>query len=283
VYVKPSGFTLGLVEGHRSIVISKNELSKVHELLVELVASTQKTRSRAFSQNNRVGAEVDELATVDYAGPLRRALSRSQLDELVRDARKNVWPNLNRRPLRLGSTKEFTERFSGLGVEVRPARMPSASGLALLGFYVRKTKFLSGRPLICVNTAHHPAAVGAAFVHEMGHHLTSEIFGSQDDTPSPLMYSGYADHLQEPSELVADILVSLGIYPQTMARRMFPANGRKRLALETDGRSELLEYLAKQYGLSFDDKMSVSQKFQYLAGLLHYTRLREALRNEFDI
>ncbi|HUA32923.1 MAG TPA: hypothetical protein VMA09_04915 [Candidatus Binataceae bacterium] len=261
---------------------SKSERSKINALLVELVASKSKTR--LHRKASKIGAEVEELASLDYAGPLRRCLDRPQLNALIKDARKNVWPNLNREPLRLGSTREFSERFSGVGVEVRPARMPTSTGLALLGFYVRKTDFLSGKPLICVNTAHHPAVIGAAFVHEMGHHLTAEIFGNDDHTPS-LLYTGYSDHLNEPSELVADVLVSLGIYPQPMARKMFPQSRRstRPTNLDVNGHSAVIDYLAKQYGLSFDDKMSVSQKFQYMAGLLHYTRLREALRNEFDL
>jgi hypothetical protein len=266
---------------------SRKELSKVEALLDELVSDRKKSTGRKSSEVLKASQEVKNLANLDYAGPLRRSLGREQLSELVREARKTVWPHLNREPLRLGSTKEFSERFSGLGVEVRPAKMSSSSGLALLGFYIRKTTFLSGRPLICINTAHHPAAVGAAFVHEMGHHLTSEIFGTSEESASFLLYTGYADHLSEPSELVADILVSLGIYPQAMARKMFPAEDRRKSSEAMDPtrneRSTILEYLTSQYSLTFDNKLSVSQKLQYLAGLLHYTKLREALRDEFDI
>ena len=266
---------------------SRSELSKVQALLDELLVEREKRTGRKSQELLRAGQEVKQLAGLDYAGPLRKCLDREQLDALVKDARKTVWPHLNREPLRLGSTREFSERFSGLGVEVRPAKMPSSSGLALLGFYVRKTTFLSGRPLICVNTAHHPAAVGAAFVHEMGHHLTSEIFDSHPEPASFLLYTGYADHLHEPSELVADVLVSLGIYPQPMARKMFPQNRRRKAAENTDSAptegSAILEHLTNQYGLTFNNKLSVSQRFQYLAGLLHYTKLREALRDEFDV
>jgi hypothetical protein len=264
----------------------QKELSKVQGLLTDVVVAREKTRGRSSQEILKAGQEVKDLANLDYHGPLRKRLARVQLDELIRDARKTVWPNLNREPLRLGSTKEFTQRFSRLGIEIRPAKMSSANGLALLGFYVRKTKILSGKPLICVNTAHHPAAVGAAFVHEMGHHLTSDIFGSHDEQANFLLYTGYADHLNDPPELVADILVSLGIYPQPMARKMFNQNPGKKSS-EGDGtggnQSTVLEYLAKQYGLSFDDKLSVGLKFQYLAGLLHYTKLREALKDEFDL
>lgn len=246
---------------------------------------TTRAKGRGAQQALKAGEEVQKLATLDYVKPLRKALGRAELDELVKDARKTVWPNLNRESLRLGSTQEFSERFSVLGVEVRPAQMSSKSGLALLGFYVRKAKILSNRPLICVNTAHHPAAIGAAFVHEMGHHLTSELFGVHEESASFMMYTGYAEHLSEPSELVADILVSLGIYPQPMARKMFPESERQKEKgfVQKNGGSTILEHLAKQYGLSFDSKLPAARKFQYLAGLLHYTKLREALHDEYGI
>jgi hypothetical protein len=264
---------------------SRRDLAKVEGLMTELLAS--RAKSRGPRQLMKAGQEVKELASLDYAQPLRKCLSRVELDELIRDARKSVWPNLNRESLRLGSTVEFSKRIAGLGVEVRSAQMSSTTGLALLGFYVRKAKILSNKPLICVNTAHHPAAVGAAFVHEMGHHLTSDLFGLKEESPSFMMYSGYADHLGEPSELVADILVSLGVYPQTMARKMFPKPACRKFKedgnVDENGGTEILEYLAKQYGLSFDGKLPAPQKFQYLAGLLHYTKLREALRHEYDL
>jgi hypothetical protein len=233
----------------------------------------------------RASEDVRALATVDYGGPLRQCLGRDQLNELVAEARKSVWPHLNREPLRLASPKEFAKSWSSLGIDIRPAKMTSANGMALLGFYVKKTKVLSGRPLICVNTAHHPAAVGAAFVHEMGHHLTSNMFGGHDEAASFLLYTGYAQHLNDPAELIPDILVSLGIYPQPMARRIFSDNARKKSepAADSAQREGLLKYFSTQYALTFDRKLPYDKQLQYMAGILHYTRLRAALRQEFDI
>ena len=264
---------------------SRKNLSKLQSFLSEIAAFRRDSNKGNLSEVPGSGDEIKKLANLDYAGPLRKCLSRDQLDDLIHDARRTIWPHLNLEPLRLGSISEFSTTFSKLGIVVCPTKMSPQRDPALLGFYIKKTEVLSGRSMICVNTAHHPAAVGATFVHEMGHHLTSEIFGSHSEPASFLAYTEYAKHLNEPSELVADIMVSLGIYPQPLARKML---ARKNESLGTSGSVEtssstILKYLAKQYGLSFEQKLPGSQKVQYLAGLLHYTKLREALRDEFDL
>jgi hypothetical protein len=264
---------------------SRKNLSKLESFIGEVAAVRRHASESHSGEITGTGDEIANLANLDYTGPLRKCLNREQLDELIHDARKTIWPHLNLEPLRLGSIKEFSKTFSKLGIVVCPTRMSSERNQGLLGFYIRKTQVLSGRSMICVNTNHHPAAVGATFVHEMGHHLTSEIFGSHSEPASFLAYTEYAKHLNEPSELVADIMVSLGIYPQPLARKML---ARKNESLGTSGSvgsssSTILKYLAKQYGLSFEQKLPGSQKVQYLAGLLHYTKLREALRDEFDL
>jgi hypothetical protein len=266
-------------------VATKNDASVIQGLVSEVLSDKVPSRAALSDELRRATDDVQALATVDYSGPLRKCLGRDQLNQLVFEAKKSVWPHLNRESLRLASPKEFAKSWSNLGIDIRPAKMTSANGMALLGFYVKKNKVLSGRPLICVNTAHHPAAVGAAFVHEMGHHLTSNLFGSHEEAASFLLYTGYAQHLNDPAELIPDILVSLGIYPQPMARRIFGDNARKKGEMigVDHRRGRLLRYFSTQYALTFDRKLPYDKQLQYMAGVLHYTRLRAALHQEFDI
>ena len=165
------------------------------------------------------------------------------------------------------------------------ANFSSAGGLALLGFYVQKSPG-SKRPLICVNTAHHQAAMSAAFAHEMGHHLTSKMFALREDEPHLMGYVGYGDHLEDPPELAADILVSLGIFPQIVARECFE-NARKdsrgRGSKSSSGVMAAVAYIANKYGFNADPRLSAEKRLQYLAGVLHYARLREALLREFGV
>ena len=162
----------------------------------------------------------------DYGYALRSHLSRAEVREIVREAKRTAWPHLNDAAVRLGSMKEFAERASALGADFRIAKMPWPSGLALFGFYFGKDSGLEKRPLICLNGAHHPAAVATAFLHEVGHHVTAELFSTRKEMIQLSRQTGYGAHLDDPRELAADVLVSLGLYPRKMASQLFGASSR---------------------------------------------------------
>lgn len=195
-----------------------------------------------------------------------------------------VWPHLNREPVRLVTPREFTRLWSRLGVDFRLENFGGPQGLALMGFYAGKLG-PSRRPLIYVNTAHHPAVVGAAFSHEMGHHLTAKIFASRKDHARYLTYTAYADHLDDPAELAADSLVSLGVFPEGIARKMFAVeNGPSKRAKPTGSVfARVRKYFQSRYGLNLDERLSAHKKLPYLAGMIHYANLRRALLHEYDI
>lgn len=243
---------------------------------------------RASAIASGVPEEISLLERADYGHPLRRALGRSQVGELVKEARKSVWPNLNSRSVRLVPAKEYTRLWSGLGVQFQLAKLKGTDGLNMLGFYVRR---MGGTrlPLICVNTAHHPAAIGAAFSHEMGHHLVGRLFDSRGDHTRLLSATAYGEHLSDQEELAADVLVSLGVFPETVARKIF-----FRAEKSNDGESEahgiskpvsttVLKYMQDRYALDFGDALPTAKKLQYLAGVIHFAKLRQALLTEYDI
>src|SRR5258708_6738302 len=179
------------------------------------------SRGRLASKASRSASmEIQSLERQDYGRPLRRSLGRSEVRQIMAEARNSVWPRLNAESVRLVSPTEFTRLWSRLGVQFKLASLRGAEGLALLGFYVREMGG-SRLPLICVNTAHHPAAIGAAFTHEMGHHLIGRLFDSRKEHAQLLTNTAYGEHLLDPEELAADILVSLGVFPQAIARKIF--------------------------------------------------------------
>lgn len=162
--------------------------------------------------------EIRVLTQQDYGQPLRRMLGLHEVRQIIREARKTVWPRLNDESVRVVSPSEFTRQWSGLGVQFQLARLNGEDGHALFGFYVRKVGG-SRLPLICVNTAHHPVAIGATFSHEMGHHLTGRLFDSRNEHAQFLTYTAYGEHLVDPHELAADLLVSLGVFPNRSRER----------------------------------------------------------------
>lgn len=267
-----------------SVPSSKQQVSLFDGLLADMLAMSERPPRRRPSNAARALDEIEALARHDYRSTLRRHFDRCEVQGIVADGRRRVWPNLNRTAVKLGPPSEFIRRWSGQGVMFRLANLSSTTGQALLGFYMSNNP-ISRRPLICVNTAHHEAAVGAAFSHEMGHHLTAQMFDARSEPAHFLFYTGFGEHLDDPVELAADILVSVGVYPRATAglllgeRRAGRGGGR----MLDDSLAEVLRYFDQCFGLVFDAKLATNRKLQYLAGLVHYTQLRKALVAEYDI
>jgi len=263
-------------------------VSVVEGLISEIVASIGKGERR---QSNRLDSAIGEIGSLlksDYGAALRRSFDRNEIQEIVEEARGRVWRQLNLEPVKIGPPQEFISRWSKLGVDFRLARMSSPEGLALMGFYVRKAPS-SGRPLICVNTAHHPVAVATSFSHEMGHHVTADIFGSCKEPGRLLLYTAYAEHLNDPVELAADILVSLGVFPGKIARQLFDRSEKDKRAAREDrdpvdtSFAKVLNYFDTRYQLNFEVRSRAEKQLQYLAGLVHYAQLRRSLLDEYDL
>jgi hypothetical protein len=267
--------------------VTRKSSSPFDGLVADIVKNRAASRSSS-SAFRSVHSEIRFLEQHDYARPLRRSLGRDEVRAIIGDARRLVWPHLNEKPVRLVSPGEFTRLWSGLGVQFRLTKLSGPAGLALLGFYVRKMGG-SRLPLICVNTAHHPAAVGAAFSHEMGHHLTGQLFDSRKEHAQFLTYTSYGEHLEDQEELAADVLVSLGVYPKSVARKLFMNAEKKKTqrsaAEELPGAvsATVLKYFENRYNLSFGERLPCTRKLQYLAALIHFAKLRRALLTEYDL
>jgi len=268
-----------------TVTAAKN-MSFFDVLASEVVKASKGPHASVAFRN--ASAEVRSLEQQDYARPLRRSLGRSEVREIIAEARSSVWPRLNDESVTLVSPTEFTRRWSGLGVQFQLAKLRGAEGIALLGFYVREMG-RSRLPLICVNTAHHPAAIGAAFSHEMGHHLVGQLFDSRKPHAQLLTYTAYGEHLDDPEELAADVLVSLGVFPETIARRIFLETGKTKKSesataeLPTSVSAKVLNYFEGRFGLSFGANLPSQKKLQYLAAVVHFAKLRRALLAEYDI
>jgi hypothetical protein len=264
----------------------KKRMSRIVGLTADIVrtaetASNEREPSAATTQD-----EIARLWQRDYGYSLRSSLSRAEVREIVREAKRSAWPHLNDEAVRLGSMKQFAERASSLGADFRVARMPWPSGLAVFGFYLGKDSGLEKRPLICLNGAHHPAAVATAFLHEVGHHITAELFSTRNELVQLSRQTGYESHLNDPRELAADVLVSLGINPRNIAAKLFGAPRDRRIPVRESVKSipaaKAVLHTARRYGLEFE-RLPLQKRYQYQAALIHFSRLREALLEEYGL
>ena len=264
---------------------AKKRISRIVGLTSAVVKNTHALSSASVAASATVADEVSRLWRVEYGPALRACLSRTEVREIVSEAKRKAWPHLNHAPVRMGSMSEFAQRASALGADFRIARMAWPSGLSVLGFYLGRDSGLENRPLICLNGAHHPVVVGTAFIHEAGHHVTARLFSSRDKSVQLSRQSGYEAHLTNPRELAADILVSLGIYPQSMAVSMFDEGSTRRTAgerTENSPAAKAVRGAARRYGLDLES-LSIQKRLQYQAGLIHFTRLRQTLLEEYGL
>ncbi len=263
----------------------KKRISRIVGLTADIVATTEKGSNLREPALTTTSDEIKRLWSREYGLALRSCFSRDEVREIVSEAKRKAWPHLNEDPVRLGSMKEFAERAQVLGADFRIARMPWPSGLAVFGFYLGSDSGLEKRPLICLNGAHHPAAIATAFLHEVGHHVTAKLFSTRNDVVQLSRQTGYEAHLNDPRELAADALVSLGIYPREMAASLFEAPPRRKKVardqtVQSPAAVKAVLGAAHRYGLDLET-LPLAKRLQYQAGLVHFTLLRQALLEEY--
>jgi hypothetical protein len=226
--------------------------------------------------------EIHKLAQTDYGENLRRELPVEEVKELVSRA-TDIWPQFNRAIIGPPSEKVLSRTAGALQLLLRSAPYNS---LALYGFYVDPSQTSLQKPLIYVNSAHHQLAIGTAFCHEVGHHFCSEISKPKSGGLRFSFGAAYREHLRDHGELAADIIVSLAGYPQEAAKAMLPAIKPKdgsRKGLNDAVFSAIRKHLKKAYGFDFSSELLPGQNLQYLAGMIHYAKLRMALLQEYGI
>jgi len=235
--------------------------------------------------------EINRLFKRDYARSLREKFGPAEMQDLV-GAASTIWPNFNRSPMGPPSMQLFADVSAHLRLHFSSAPYRKQGGFAVRGFYINKTPQALGKPLIYVNSAHHLLAVGTAFCHEVGHHLSADMFrpAAQEREAARLYFGAeYSAHMDDPVELAADVLVSLAGYPNPIARQMFSACAHGRgLVLPLGARggkafSAVREHLRSRYGFDFTAVLPPAQKLHYLTGMIHYARLREALLEEYGL
>ena len=97
--------------------------------------------------------------------------------------------------------------------------------------------------------------------------------------------TGYKAHLNDPRELAADVLVASVYTPATLPRNCSRASGIERIPnadenVKSPSAAKAVVGTARRYGLDFES-LPERKRLQYQAGLIHFTRLRQALLEEY--
>jgi hypothetical protein len=223
--------------------------------------------------------QLQALIASDYASALGRLFSRRELHSFVKGLRLFL-PRLNEEQFHWSGLKDLDRRASALGARLVATPFAGDDGTGLLGFYLNSG--LADRALIYVNSAHHPAAIGAAFFHEAGHHLAALLLNQRHETLNYTFRPEYERHLDEPAELIADLLVCLEAYPKPAARRIFSVGSSPDGGLSTEVLERARQHLI---GLGFviNNQILASDGRHYLSGMIHFLKLRAALYGRFGL
>jgi len=238
-------------------------------------------RDSAKPSVGRLKKQFCSAAEHDYTERLKRLFSGREMRELVAEFRSAL-PALNEEVFRIQEPRQLARVAAELGAHLRTERFEGDAGKSLRGFYI-DDRAVAKSPLICVNTASHPVAVASAFWHEVGHHLSSRVFGAADGARLSLD-SSYAEHLDQPAEIAADVVSTLAAYPRKAARRLFSRFVKAGTVPNTDALlTAARAHLRAVAGFDFQRGVRASENLRYLAGMIHFIQLRWVLFSEYEI
>jgi hypothetical protein len=230
---------------------------------------------------SRIEKQFHSSSRQDYARQLKALFDRRQMRELLADFR-NALPALNAEVFRTQEPRELASVAAQLGARFQAGPFEGEAGKSLRGFFIDDPGISTG-PLICVNTVNHPVAVASAFWHELGHHLTNQVF----DLSHPIQFSfssSYEDHLSNPLEIAADVLSALAAYPKPAARYLFGGFMKPGRAPDVDDLvSKAKTHLRSVAGFDIPLSVPATENLHYLAGMMHFVRLRWVLLSEYEI
>ena len=95
----------------------------------------------------------------------------------------------------------------------------------------------------------------------------------------------YQDHLDDPEEIVADMLLVLACYPHHAALRLFNGRASTKPLSQDPGRlvSRVRRYIHAVSGWDFEKKLTATENLERLTGMIHFAKLRVTLLSEFEI
>lgn len=258
--------------------------SRAKESLEELIREvlTHSKSERAEIEHGRVGRHFSAVSRLDYSAAILSQFDQHQLRQVVSELR-HLLPTLNEHIFAETDPARLAKTAASFGVLLRYGSFDGPEGDTLRGFYLNDDVMIR-QPIIFLNVAHDRVSAAAAFWHEMGHHLTDEIFGGRSELPNLLSTADYHKHLMDPKEILADVVLALAGYPKTAARRMFRgskgARSNQEIALLV---SKVTHYVRSIADFDLQLRTSQSERLNVLVGMIHLAKLRSTLLNEYGI
>jgi hypothetical protein len=261
--------------------------SAVDTLVEETLRGAREAGLKEIDASKKPQNELRKVAHIDYVRVIRRTLNYRALLAILSEAQV-VLPQLNRKQIWPQLLDEVFAIAGDLQIHLQVTARPEPEGVALRGFYVDNGSGLLKHPLIYLNSAHHPSAVSTTFLHELGHFLTANATKHADNDVHYFFNGAHHSHLGEPEELAADVLVSLAVYPEPLARRIFAMPWKWGLVARANELNDralglIREHLWNLGGIDLSASRQTGQRFSYVTRMIHYAKLRWALLLEYDL
>src|SRR5271170_4639071 len=170
---------------------------QIENLISRILADARHKENAKVAAWAKPSEDIRKLIRRDYVKSLRRNLPYRQLNALV-GAFAELLPGFNRETVgtNLLSVESLAEKARAMDLHFKASPYEGDEGLSLRGFYVTRAQGMLKRPLIYVNTAHHPLAVVATFCHEVGHHVSAGLFGLDSEPVHFFFDADYNSHLE---------------------------------------------------------------------------------------
>ena len=262
---------------------------QIEKILSEILSDARRRENAKASAWAKPADDIRKLVRRDYVKSLRRHLPYAELQALTKEF-KRLLPGFNQETvgINLMSVESLAAKAEEMKLHFKAAPYEGDEGMSLRGFYVTRRRGMLKRPLIYVNTAHLPLPVTTTFCHEVGHHVSTELFGHDAEPVHFFFDADYNSHLDDPSELAADAVVSIAAYPEPIARKIFATPWNWGLVARAKNLPEAALYevrmrLKSVYGFDLMENIPANQRLHYLLGMVHYAKLRWALLAEYDM
>lgn len=252
----------------------------LHGLIREVLSYSKPQMPEVASD----GAEryLSAVSRLDYSSTILSQFDRHELRRAFSEF-CHLLPTLNRSVFVETNLDRLAKIASSFGIVLQRGTFDGPEGDTLRGFYINDGTMMK-QPIICLNIAHHRVSRAAAFWHEMGHHLTHEIFGGPAGRLNLTSTAEYHKRFTDPQEILADVVLALAGYPKAIAGRMFRGSKGER----SESEAVLLVPKVRSYLDSiteFDWQRTAPQceRLNVLAGMIHIAKLRATLLNEYGI
>jgi hypothetical protein len=261
--------------------------SEIETIFRQLMLAAEDDSAGKLTGKRTWEREFRRLVRRDYVRALRRHLGYQEVKSLfsaVTDIVRSQGGDDNA----FGSLQGMRSMAAKFSLHFKAEPYDGPEGLALRGFYANRGTRMLAHPLIYVNTAHAALVISATFCHEFAHYLTSEMTKAQGEPVHFFYDHAYASHLDDPVELAADAIVSLTGYPREVAEQIFSTPWSWGLVARVGNLpgatfTKVHNHLKKHTGFDFHPEVPAYQNLQYLAGMIHYAKLRWALLAEYDL